>query len=267
MTARRKTPQRILVTGSAGRLGRATVKALVEHGHEVRGFDRVPTPGLPADQVFVDDLSDAAVLSHACKDVDVIIHLAATPDDKRFPRGNPPWDDDNFLDELVPGNIVGVYRVLEAARGMSVRRVMLASSVQVIDGYFDDKLFPVGVDVLPRPRYLYACTKVFAEAMGRTYAVKHNIQVVAVRLGWCPRTREQANDLDKQPEWHGVYLSPMDTGRFFQAAVEADWIPGFHVVYCTSNPPREVMVDLEPTKKWTGYEPKDVWPTGLDLPD
>ena len=45
------TPQRILVTGSAGRVGRAAVAELVARGHTVIGFDVRPTPGLPAERV------------------------------------------------------------------------------------------------------------------------------------------------------------------------------------------------------------------------
>ena len=40
-------PRAVLVTGSAGRIGRAVVAELLTRGHRVRGFDRVPSPGLP----------------------------------------------------------------------------------------------------------------------------------------------------------------------------------------------------------------------------
>ena len=36
----------VLVTGSAGRIGRAVSAELVARGHRVRGFDRVPSPAL-----------------------------------------------------------------------------------------------------------------------------------------------------------------------------------------------------------------------------
>ena len=36
-------PQRVLVTGSAGTIGKVAVRALLARGHQVRGFDRVPS--------------------------------------------------------------------------------------------------------------------------------------------------------------------------------------------------------------------------------
>ena len=48
--------QRVLVTGSAGRLGRAVVAGLTARGHTVVGFDLKPTPGLPESQSYVGSL-------------------------------------------------------------------------------------------------------------------------------------------------------------------------------------------------------------------
>src|SRR4051794_17894815 len=53
----------VLVTGSSGRLGRAAVRELQARGHAVRGFDRVPTPGLG--DCIVGDLTDADALRRA----------------------------------------------------------------------------------------------------------------------------------------------------------------------------------------------------------
>ena len=47
----------VLVTGSAGRIGRAVVHELKSRGHFVRGLDLVNTPG--ADESVVSDLADA----------------------------------------------------------------------------------------------------------------------------------------------------------------------------------------------------------------
>src|SRR5436305_14580636 len=96
------TPERVLVTGSAGRVGRAAVAGLAARGHTVIGFDVRPTPGLPPERSVVAGLGDVAALRDAASGVDCVIHLAATPDDIQFPRGAPPNDGDNFLSELVP---------------------------------------------------------------------------------------------------------------------------------------------------------------------
>jgi len=258
------TAKRVLVTGSAGRLGRAAVRELTSRGHHVFGFDLVPTPGLPADRAIVGTLQDLSALRQAMSGMECLIHLAATPDDARFPRGTPPDDGDNFVSELLPNNILGGYHVMEAARMVGVPRIIIASTGQVIDGHLDDGNIPVTQYMEYRPRYLYACTKVFLEAVGRAYSVEHKMQVLAVRLGWCPRDARQVAELARSTEDQDVYLSPGDAGRFFAAAVEVSKLPLFDVVYVTSRPLQMLRYDLEPARKLVGFEPQDQWPTGAE---
>src|SRR5262245_32719625 len=182
----------VLVTGSAGRIGQAVVRELLARGHTVRGFDLVPTPGLA--NSIVGDLSDAAALRRAADGATALVHLAATPDDDDFPT------------KLLPNNIIGVYNVLEAAREAGVRRLVLASSGQVVWWQRLTGPLPIGVDVQPTPRHWYAATKLFLEAAGRAFSESHGLSVVAVRLGWCPRTSEQAREI-AATEWaQDVYL-------------------------------------------------------------
>ena len=258
------TPQRILVTGSAGRVGRAAVRELVARGHAVTGFDVRPTPGLPAASSVVGTLTDADALRRAATGASAIIHLAATPDDARFPRGPAPDDGDNFLTELVPNNVVGPYTVMEAARTLGVKRVVLASTGQVIDGHLKDGHTPVTAGSLPRPRYLYACTKVFLEALGQVYAKEHALNVLAVRLGWCPRDMGQVAEIASRELFHDVFISPGDAGRFFAAAVEAESLPPFAVLYATSRFTHELRYDLGDAKALLGWEPREAWPAGAE---
>lgn len=250
--------QHILVTGSAGQIGKAVVAALVNAGLPVVGFDMKLTPGLSADRSVVGSLTDAALIRKSANNARCIIHLAATPDDAQYPRGNPPADGDNFLTELVPNNIVGTYNVMEAARKARVSRVILASTGQVIFGHLVGGHFPVDGKELPTPRYLYACTKVFAEAIGQAYAREHSIEVLAVRLGWCVRPGQEEEF--RQSVWGpDVYLSPGDAGRFFLAASTVEKLPNYAVVYACSKPARRTLYDMSEATRLTGYVPQDVW--------
>ena len=255
--------QRVLVTGSAGRIGRAAAVAISARGHTVVGIDIRPSPGLPPSQLFVGSLLEPDKLSAAIAGVDCLVHLGATPDDAVYPRPAPPGDTDNFEDELVPNNIVGTYRVMEAARKAGVKKIVLASSGQVIVGHRKAGNIPVRADASYAPRYLYACTKVFLEQLGQAYAAHHGMKVIAVRLGWCPRHAGQVAELAANPDDQDVYLSPSDAGHFFACAADAalDRLPPFAPVYVTSKPLRRERYDLGPARDLVGYEPRDSWPT------
>ncbi|HMF17373.1 MAG TPA: NAD(P)-dependent oxidoreductase [Gemmataceae bacterium] len=241
----------VLVTGSAGRIGQAVVAELAARGRPVRGFDRVPTAGIK--DFVVGDLTDPKAIAKAMDGVGTLVHLAATPDDA------------DFLTELAPNNIIGVYHVFEAARQAGVGRMILASSGQVVWGSRLTGPWPVGIDVQPTPRYWYAACKVFLEAAGRAFADTHGIEVIAVRLGWCPRTREQVAEI-AELEWaQDVYLSPRDAGRFFACAAEAPAKINFAVVYVTSKPLHILRYDLKTTKDLLGYEPQESWPQGTEI--
>lgn len=242
----------ILVTGSAGRIGQAAVGELKARGHRVRGFDRRPTPGV--DESLVGDITDGAAVRRAATGVAALVHLAATP------------DDDDFLTQLLPNNVVGVYHVLEAAREAGVRRVVLASSGQVVWWQRFTGPVPIGADAPVTPRGWYAATKVFAEAAGRAYAEAHGLSVVAVRLGWCPRSREHVEELARTDWGQDVYLSPADAGRFFACAVEGAPDLRYAIVYACSRPVRRAVYDLELARRLLGYEPRDTWPQGAEMP-
>jgi nucleoside-diphosphate-sugar epimerase len=240
----------VLVTGSAGRIGQAVVGELKARGRPVRGFDLVPTPG--ADDCVVGDVTDGSAVRRAVEGVGALVHLAATP------------DDDDFLTKLAPNNVVGVYHVLEAARLAGVRRLVLASSGQVVWWQRFTGPLPIGADVQPTPRGWYAATKVFLEAAGRAFAEAHGMSVIAVRLGWCPRTPEQVEELARTDWAPDVYLSPGDAGRFFACAVEAPDDLRFEVVYACSRPVRGAVYDATPAKQLLGFEPRDTWPEGVE---
>jgi len=249
------TPKRILVTGSAGRIGRAAVAELVARGHDVVGFDVNPTPGLPPARSVVGSLTDATALREAARGCAAIVHLAATPDDAHYPRGN---HGDNFLNELVPNNVVGPYQIMEAARELQIPRVILASTGQVIGGHLLSGNVPVTPESPYKPRYLYACTKVFLEALGQVYAKEHGLEVLAVRLGWCPRAGQE-EEFRQSPFGPDVYLSPRDAGRFFAAAVGAPALPPFAVVYASSRFVTREMFDLTSARDLLNWEPRDQW--------
>lgn len=248
-----ENPQLVLVTGGAGRVGRATVGELKRRGHRVRSFDRAESP--EADENVIGDLAQFESLRRASIGATALVHLAATPDDC-----------DNVVGQLIPDNVVGLYHALEAAREAKVHRIILASSGQV--NWWQNQAggpFPITLTHPVSPKYWYASTKMMLEAIGRSYAEMHGQSVVVARLGWCPRTKEQVAEIAASPWAQDVYLSPGDAGRFFAAAVEAPRDLKYEIVYATSKPLHELRYDLKPAKRLLGFAPLENWPMGVEV--
>lgn len=242
-------PISVLVTGASGRVGQAACGGLRARGHKVRGFDIRESTGMP--DTAVGDISDPSDVRAAMAGIEVVVHLAATP------------DEDDFMRKLLPNNIVGLYNVLECAREAGVRRVVLASTGQVVMGH--EGPWPITPDMPFSPRNWYASAKVMAEVAGQVYARVHGLSIIVARLGWCPRDREHAHALSLDEFGKDVYFSPADAGRFFACAVEAELDTNYCVVFATSKPIRKTRYDITAARDLLGYEPRDTWPAGTEI--
>ncbi len=243
----------ILITGSAGVIGRIACRALASRGHTVRGLDIAPTPDQP--DHLVGSVADRTLVDRAMQGVDTVIHLAAALE----------WQD--FLTEVIPANIAGVYHILESAKAHGVQRVVLASSIMAVNGLLRTKP-TLHVSDGTWPTNPYAASKIFAEALGQNYARKANLAVMAVRIGWLPRTLKNAGEIERSKSF-AAYLSHEDAGRFFIRAVEATsdrLAPGsFHAMFLTSRPPEgtPTVYDLTESRELLAFEPVDTFPGGM----
>lgn len=235
---------KVLVTGSAGRVGGAAHQALAARGHDVRGFDRAGAGEAAG------DISRPEQLRAALTGTEAVVHCAATP------------VDDDFAGQLLPNNIVGVYHVLQCAWQAGVRRVILASTGQVVMGH--EGPWPITPEMPVTPRNWYGAAKVLAEAAGQIYAYERAMSIIVARLGWCPRDQRHADELARDEFGQDVYLSAADAGRFFVAAVEAPASIRYCIVFATSRPVRKTRYDLSAAQHLLGYEPQDQWPRGTE---
>jgi uronate dehydrogenase len=236
----------VVVTGAAGAVAKPVCEELRRRGHRVRGFDRAEMSHV--DEAVLGDLADADAVNRAIVGADAVVHLAA------FVHG---WG--RFMEDIVEPNVVGLFRVLDAARQAKVGRVLLASTMQVVSGCGDRDRVLTGDDAAPRN--FYALSKLWAERMGEMYARVHGMSVIAGRIGWFPRDADEADRLHRKGA-HSHYLSHRDAGRFFAHAVEAEFA-GYATLYALSRPVGAPLADLESAKRVIGYEPLDVFPDGL----
>lgn len=250
MVEKTSDPKRVLVTGSTGAIGEPVCEWLMQRGHYVRGFARRPSPA--ADDYVQGDLSDREKVWEAVEGVDTVIHLGAYP--------NPA----DFIDVLLGPNVIGLYHVCEAAAGLGVKRLVLASTMQTVSGHgWPERA--IRIEDGPKPVNHYALTKVWAEVTGDMYARVHNLSVISVRIGWLPRNPDEAKRLQERAIGPDTFFSHQDAQRFYERCVESPTPgPGESViVFATSKPKRIERMALEPARRILGYEPQDVWPEGL----
>jgi len=156
----------VVVTGGSGKLGRACVRDLVEHGYAVVNVDLVPPPEAlcPYVQADLEDLGQALEVCSQVDDrhdgVDAIVHLAAIPAPGMRPNA-----------EIFRLNTLSTYNVFEAARRLKIRNVVWASSETVLGLPFDTPppAIPLDESHPPRPESAYSLSKVLGEEMARHF--------------------------------------------------------------------------------------------------
>jgi nucleoside-diphosphate-sugar epimerase len=224
--------------------------ALQERGYLVRGADMRPTSNVA--DVVTGDLADKETVYRAVEGMDTVIHLAAYV------------NNGDLVETLLRPNVISPYYICEAARELGVKRLVLASSVQVIEG-FGHPGRSIGVDEGLRPRNLYALTKAWGEIMGDMYAKLYKLSVIHVRIGWLPRSLEQAKAIARSSYAQNIYLSYADAQRFFVRCVESDTpAAGESVVVFAGSKTDEIPhMDLEPARTLLGYIPQDRWPENM----
>ena len=131
MTARAQTdsPGTALVTGGGGFLGRAICERLLERGWRVRSLSRGDYPELRKIGVETHrgDLSAAEGIDDACRDCDVVYHVAAKAG---------VWGPAR---EYEAANVRGTEAVLRACRSAGVARLIYTSSPSVVSGQSRDR--------------------------------------------------------------------------------------------------------------------------------
>ncbi|HET6625977.1 MAG TPA: NAD-dependent epimerase/dehydratase family protein [Nocardioidaceae bacterium] len=175
---------RAIVTGAAGFIGSHLCGHLLDQGDEVVGIDSFTDyydprrkeanlatvsgrPGFTEQRL---DLNTAS-LTTLFEKADVVYHLAGQPG----VRGS--WGEE--FGPYIQRNIAATQRVLEAAREVSLWKVVYASSSSV---YGDAESYPTTEDLRPSPVSPYGVTKLAAEHLCELYRVTSGVSTVSLRL-------------------------------------------------------------------------------------
>jgi UDP-glucose 4-epimerase len=165
---------RVLITGAAGRIGRA-ICAQLHSTHQVMGLDRVPSPTTQ----WHGDVGDAVLLAQALRNVDAVVHTAAL----HAPHVGQVSDAE--FDRV---NVQGTATLLRLALAAGVRRIVFTSTTALYGAASTQPGTAVWVDeaLVPQPRTVYHRSKLAAEALLADAAALHgDLAVTVLRMSRC----------------------------------------------------------------------------------
>jgi UDP-glucuronate 4-epimerase len=178
---------KVLITGTAGFIGFHLAKLLLAEGFRVHGYDGLTdyydvnlkrrrhamllqnegfsmTEGMLEDQALFDSVADEFA-------PDIIVHLAAQAG-VRYSLENPKA----YLD----ANVIGTFHVMEAARRLEVKHLLMASTSSVY-GANDEMPFSE-TEKADTQLTIYAATKKANESMAHAYAHLWNLPTTMFRF-------------------------------------------------------------------------------------
>ena len=251
---------KVLVTGSAGRVGTAVTAALEAADAEWVGWD------VSAGQ----DVLDTDALEQQARGCDALVHLGAITDDGVA----PPTD-------TIGSNVAGVWSLLEVARRVRARRVVFMSSIQatgVSQSHRDPDYLPLDDDHVSYATYPYALSKLLGEQACAAFTRATGIPTVCLRppnvlaeheyAAWAERRRRIRAEEDRV--WnYGSWIDARDLAAAVVAAlsrpaggstvllVGADDVAG-------AEPPRSVAELRYPGLAWTSPGSEDPYAALVD---
>ena len=172
---------KILITGSDGFIGSHLTETLVRAGHSVRAFvmynsfnswgwlDQSPTDIRDNLDVFAGDIRDPHGVKTAMKGCESVLHLAALiaiPYSYHSP--------DTYIDT----NIKGTLNVLQAARELSVKRVVHTSTSEV---YGSARFVPITEEHPLQGQSPYSATKIAADQLAYSFYASFGLPVTIAR--------------------------------------------------------------------------------------
>lgn len=173
--------KKILVTGADGFIGSHLTEELVKQGHKVKAFayynsfntwgwlDTLPKEILKEIEVFTGDIRDPNGVRESMKGIDEVHHLAALiaiP----FSYHSP--------DSYVDTNIKGTLNVLQAARDLDTKRILVTSTSEV---YGTAQYVPIDENHPFQGQSPYSATKIGADRIAESFHKSFEMPITIVR--------------------------------------------------------------------------------------
>ena len=276
----------VVVTGGSGKLGRACVRDLIDHGYDVTNVDVAPSRDdlCPLVRADLADFGKALEVLAGVDErprADAVVHLAAIPAPGMVPNA-----------EVFRVNTLSTYNVFEAARRLGITNVVWASSETVLGLPFDTPppYIPVDEEYPGRPESSYSLSKLLGETMAEQFCRwVPQTKIVGLRFSNVMEPEDYAAfpamDADAaQRKWNlWAYIDARDGAQAVRRALEAE-ITGAEVFVIAnadtvmSRPNAELVAEvfpaapladgvgandtllsIEKARRILGYEPEHNW--------
>ncbi|NRY63620.1 NAD-dependent 4,6-dehydratase LegB [Clostridium beijerinckii] len=173
--------KKVLVTGAAGFIGSHLIEKLLNIGCNVKAFihynsinswgwlDSLSKDKLKEIEIFTGDIRDPNGVREAMKSIEEVYHLAALiaiP----FSYHSP--------DSYVDTNIKGTLNVLQAARELDTKRILITSTSEV---YGSAKFVPITEEHPYQGQSPYSATKIGADRLAESFYRSFSLPITIVR--------------------------------------------------------------------------------------
>lgn len=161
--------KKVFITGGVGFIGLAVAQKFVKEGFGVCLFD-LEKPPIAIGEYKRGTIMYPDEMARAMQGCEYVIHLAAILGVKKT--------EDNRL-ACLDINMVGTKNVLDACVKAGIKKIVFSSSSEV---YGEPLKNPIDETHMPRPKSVYAVTKLAGEEYLRAYKQKHNLDFSIVRF-------------------------------------------------------------------------------------
>lgn len=173
--------KKVLITGADGFIGSHLVEELLELGCNVRAFvfynsfnswgwlDTFPKEKLREIDIFAGDIRDPNAVRKAMENIEEVFHLAALVSIP-FSYHSP--------DSYVDTNIKGTLNVLQAARDLGTKRVLITSTSEV---YGTAQYVPIDEKHPFQGQSPYSATKIGADKIAESFYRSFDMPITIVR--------------------------------------------------------------------------------------
>lgn len=165
---------KVVVTGAAGKIGRWTVRMLLDAGYQVIGSDKVLAEESAAENFVQADLLDYGQVCQLFMGSDAVVHLASIPTDIR-----------NTPQAIFNNNMMINFNVFEACKDLNIPKIVWASSETVLGFPFtegDLQYVPLDEEHPLFAKSSYAMVKILTEHLACMYTDLVKKQIITLRF-------------------------------------------------------------------------------------